>query len=212
MQLPKPLPGITMSELTPELRRIRASAKLDDFFSSVEPELKSYVESLPLRISKMNARSSIKLKVVLDTVDRLYDHAANFAACKKGCSHCCHVSVPIADFEARYIGENINTAPVSLQHSIRHDLSEFSDKTPCPFLKDNACSIYEFRPMTCRIHVNFDIDNYWCLYENWNNPDAIIPRPTIHVFSAAYQQLAGKLKPIMADIRDYFPDGKLASD
>ena len=28
-------------------------------------------------------RSSIKLKVVLDTLDRLHDHAANFAACKK---------------------------------------------------------------------------------------------------------------------------------
>jgi Fe-S-cluster containining protein len=197
-----------MSELTPEQRRIRASAKLDDFFSSVEPELKAHVVSLPQRISKMNARRDIKLQEVLNTADRIMAHAASFAACKKGCSHCCYVSVPITDFEARYLGEKINTAPVSIKHSIRRDLNEFSGKTPCLFLKNNACSIYEFRPMTCRIHVNFDIDNYWCLHENWNKPEAAIPKPTIHALSSAYHQLGDKLKPIVADIRDFFPNGK----
>jgi Fe-S-cluster containining protein len=103
------------------------------------------------------------------------DHAQKFAACRMGCGHCCYVSVPITDFEARYIGEKINTAPAPVKHSIRRNLTEVSGKTPCIFLKDNACSIYEFRPLTCRIHMNFDIDNYWCLHENWSHPDAAPP-------------------------------------
>jgi uncharacterized protein len=191
-----------------EQRREMAEAKLDQFFATVPAELKERVNSLPARIARMNARVSVKLQEVLRTTDALFDHAAGFAACAKGCGHCCHVSVPIADFEARYIADYIKTEPVALKRSIRHDLAEFSEKTPCPFLQDGACSIYPVRPLTCRLHVNFDVDNYWCLHENWKKPEAVIPRPTINALISAYHLLAGKAEPVVADIRDFFPNGK----
>jgi Fe-S-cluster containining protein len=197
-----------MSELTPEQRRKHGEANLDEFFRTVEPGLKAHVVSLPQRISKMNARRDIKLTEVLNTADRIMGHAEKFAACRMGCGHCCYASVPITDFEAKYIGEKINTAPAPIKQSIRRNLNEFSGKTPCHFLKDESCSIYEFRPLTCRIHMNFDIDNYWCLHENWNNPEATIPKPTIDALTTAYHQLGDKLKPVVADIRDFFPNGK----
>lgn len=197
-----------VAEYTPEQRRELASEKLDSFFGSVPPELKERVNSLPARISKMNARTAVKLQEVLRTTDELFAHADGFVACAKGCGHCCHVSVPIADFEARYIADNIGITSVVLTRSIRHALSEFSENTPCRFLQDGACSIYEVRPLTCRLHVNFDVDNYWCLHENWKKPEAIIPRPTIHALISAYQLLGGQAQPIVADIRDFFPNGK----
>lgn len=198
-----------MSELTPEQRRLHGDANLDDFFRTVDAKLKAHVVSLPQRISRMNARREIKLKEVLDTADQIMDHAQNFAACRKGCGHCCYVSVPITDFEAKWIGDRIDIQPAPLKQSIRRDVSEYSTQTPCLFLKDNSCSIYEFRPLTCRIHMNFDIDNYWCLHENWDHPEASIPRPTISALTEAYNQLGEKLKPIVADIRDFFPQGKM---
>ena len=199
-----------MSELTPEQRRLHGEANLDEFFRTVTPELKAHVVSLPQRISKMNARRDIKLKEVLNTADRIMDHAQKFAACRMGCGHCCYVSVSITDFEAKWIGERLNIKPAPIKQSIRRSLTKVSGKTPCVFLKDNSCSIYEFRPLTCRIHMNFDIDNYWCLHENVNRPEAAIPKPTITALTEAYHLLGENLKPIVADIRDFFPNGKTA--
>ncbi|OIQ82991.1 flagellin N-methylase [mine drainage metagenome] len=197
-----------VDESTLEQRRQLASDKLSVFFDRVPAALRERVSALPARISNMNARAVVKLQEVLRIADELFAHADGLIACAKGCGHCCHVSVPIADFEAQYIADNIGVRPVALQQSIRHGLDEFSERTPCPFLQQGACSIYAVRPLTCRLHVNFDLDNYWCLHENWKKPDAIIPRPTIHALVDAYRRLAGQAHPVVADIRDFFPDGK----
>lgn len=200
-----------MSERTPErtLEQTQAYAtkNLDDFFASVPPTLKEHVVSLPKRIATMNARTVIKLHEVLDTADKIFAHAGSFAACARGCGYCCHVSVPITEYEAQYISDNIHVPAVKLKHNIRHEHKEFSSNTPCPFLVNSECSIYEFRPLTCRMHMNFDVDNYWCRHENWNKPKAVVPRPTITPLIDAYHLLSGHNKHIVADIRDFFPNG-----
>lgn len=197
-----------MTDRTPEETRQYADAKLDEFFSSVTPALKAHVVSLPKRITQISARPVNKLKEVLNTADQIFDHAGKFAACARGCGHCCHVSVPITQFEARYMGENLGLKPVELKQSIKHELTEYGSHTPCPFLKQGECSIYEHRPLTCRMHMNFDRDNYWCLHENWQKPEAEIPRPTIQPLIDAYHMTISQVAPIMADIRDFFPNGK----
>ena len=193
---------------TPEETRQYADAKLDEFFESVTPALKAHVVSLPKCITQISARPVVKLKEVLNTADQILDHAGKFAACARGCGHCCHVSVPITQFEARYMGENLGIKPVELKQSIKHELAEYGSHTPCPFLQQGECSIYEHRPLTCRMHMNFDRDNYWCLHENWQKPDAEIPRPTIQPLIDAYHMTISQVAPIMGDIRDFFPNGK----
>ena len=197
-----------MTVRTPEETRQYADAKLDEFFESVTPALKAHVVSLPKRITQISARPVVKLKEVLNTADQIFDHAGKFAACARGCGHCCHVSVPITQFEARYMGENLGIKPVELKQSIKHELAEYGSHTPCPFLQQGECSIYEHRPLTCRMHMNFDRDNYWCLHENWQKPDAEIPRPTIQPLIDAYHMTISQVAPIMGDIRDFFPYGK----
>ena len=199
-----------MTLRTPEETRQYADAKLDEFFESVTPALKAHVVSLPKRITQISARPVVKLKEVLNTADQIFDHAGKFAACARGCGHCCHVSVPITQFEARYMGENLGIKPVELKQSIKHELAEYGSHTPCPFLQQGECSIYEHRPLTCRMHMNFDRDNYWCLHENWQKPDAEIPRPTIQPLIDAYHMIISQVAPIMGDIRDFFPNGKAA--
>jgi uncharacterized protein len=131
-----------MTARTPEQTRIYADAKLDEFFNSITPELKAHVVSLPKRITQISARPVIRLKEVLNTADQIFDHAGKFAACARGCGHCCHVSVPITQFEARYMGENLGITPVELKQSVKHELTEYGSHTPCPFLKNGECSIY----------------------------------------------------------------------
>jgi Fe-S-cluster containining protein len=197
-----------MSQRRPEQTRQYADVKLDEFFKSVPPELKKHVVTLPKRIKEISARPVIRLKEVLSTADQIFDHAGKFAACERGCGHCCHVSVPITQFEAIYMGENIGILPIKQKQTVKHELNEYGSHTPCPFLNQGECSIYEFRPLTCRMHMNFDMDNYWCLHENWNKPEAEIPRPTIQPIIDAYHTLISNVEPIMADIRDFFPHGK----
>jgi uncharacterized protein len=200
-----------MTTRTPEETKVFADKQLDAFFDSVTPELKNHVTSLPKRIKNISARPVIRLKEILNTADQIFDQAGKFAACARGCGHCCHVSVPITQFEARYMGENLGITPVELQQSVKHELTEFGSHTPCPFLKQGECSIYEHRPLTCRMHMNFDVDNYWCLHENWNKPEAEIPRPTIQPLIDAYHATISNVAPIMGDIRDFFPHGKGAA-
>ena len=197
-----------MTNRTPEETRQYADVKLDGFFASVTPELKAHVVSLPKRITQISARPVIRLKEVLNTADQIFDQAGKFAACARGCGHCCHVSVPITQFEANYMGENLGIKPVELKQSVKHELTEYGSHTPCPFLKQGECSIYEHRPLTCRMHMNFDVDNYWCLHENWQKPEAEIPRPTIQPLIDAYHTVISSVAPIMGDIRDFFPNGK----
>jgi uncharacterized protein len=197
-----------MADRTPAETRAYANVKMDEFFVSVPNELKAHVVSLPQRLSKMNARPVIKLVEVLNTADKIFDHAGKFAACARGCGHCCHVSVPISEFEARYMGDKLGIKPNEVKQSRRPDLREFGSHTPCPFLTNGECSIYEVRPLTCRMHMNFDRDNYWCLHENWQKPEAEIPRPTIQPLEEAYHQLMNQTKQqIVADIRDFFRHG-----
>ena len=193
---------------TPAQTQAHADKQLDAFFESVTPELKNHVTSLPKRVTQISARPVVRLKEVLDTADKIFDHAGKFAACARGCGHCCHVSVPTTQFEARYMGDNLGITPVALKQTIKHELTEYGSHTPCPFLKQGECSIYEFRPLTCRMHMNFDRDNYWCLHENWQKPEAEIPRPTIQPLIDAYHTVISDVAPIMGDIRDFFPDGK----
>ncbi|MDX1915963.1 MAG: YkgJ family cysteine cluster protein [Methylophilus sp.] len=200
-----------MANRTPEQTRQFANVKLDEFFNTVPPELKAHVVTLPKRVTQISARPVIRLKEVLNTADQIFDYAGKFAACARGCGHCCHVSVPITQLEARYMGENLGITPVEIKQSIKHELTAFGSHTPCPFLKNGECSIYAFRPLTCRMHMNFDQDNYWCLHENWQRPEAEIPRPTIQPLIDAYHVTISSVAPIMADIRDFFPNGKAES-
>jgi uncharacterized protein len=197
-----------MAERTPQETQAFANQQMDAFFEGVSPELKAQVVSLPKRVKQVSAVPVVRLQEMLKTADAIFDFAGNFAACARGCGHCCHVSVPITAMEAKWMGERLGVQPMEVKQSIRHNLGEFGSHTPCPFLANGECSIYEVRPLTCRMHMNFDRDNYWCLHENWQKPDAEIPRPTIQPLIDAYHQVTASER-VMADIRDFFPQGKL---
>ncbi|HTO16976.1 MAG TPA: YkgJ family cysteine cluster protein [Edaphocola sp.] len=70
------------------------------------------------------------------------------------CAHCCKTMTPI------YITEDINRISKHLGLTpekffdeyleVEEDTGSTINKTlPCPFLKDNKCSIYEVRPIDC---------------------------------------------------------------
>lgn len=94
---------------------------------------------------------------------------SKFAACKKGCSHCCNIAVTLSRTEALHIaseiGLSINESSESDVEKTRSEL-DISHReiygTPCVFLKEGSCSIYENRPLACRLQLNMDFDDLLC--------------------------------------------------
>jgi Fe-S-cluster containining protein len=85
-------------------------------------------------------------------------------ACRRGCSYCCHLRVEIRPHEAFVLAHHIRTkfspeqraralariedvlkriAPLSREQHVRAGIS-------CALLEEDACSVYEARPATCR--------------------------------------------------------------
>jgi uncharacterized protein len=116
----------------------------------------------------------IKLQAI---VSEFQENPLAHTACKKGCSNCCHQPVMLSQTEADAIGHKIHRTPARLK--VGHVMKghhEYGRETPCTFLADGACSIYEDRPFVCRNYVNSDKDSLLCSFENWDLAKANDPR------------------------------------
>ena len=103
-----------------------------------------------------------KIEAVWQAVDELAEVIKPYAACKRGCSHCCYQSVLISAPEAELIGKRIGVKPRRFEGVRERDDIESGYHNPCPFLKDDACSIYAHRPLPCRKQFNLDRDALLC--------------------------------------------------
>jgi uncharacterized protein len=79
-------------------------------------------------------------------------------ACHEGCSACCmNPTVPINEIELR--GISFYTTEImdeEIYDRVLRQLEEHESTSACPFLVDNRCSIYPFRPIACRIFHVYD--------------------------------------------------------
>ena len=102
-------------------------------------------------------------------IDRVYDEVVkkgvNFA-CAKGCSYCCSLKVEAYPQEAFRIARELSTRTDReaimtrlAAHVQRHrEVTGNRGREPCPFLAEGgACSIYEVRPLACRMCVSLDV-------------------------------------------------------
>ncbi|WP_075107898.1 YkgJ family cysteine cluster protein [Neptuniibacter marinus] len=90
-------------------------------------------------------------------MNELYEYASRYTPCKKGCSDCCHYAVTVSEVEIAFI-EKFTRVKRQKTFSSKADFHG----TPCPFLKNGSCSIYDVRPFVCRRHVTLTSTNTWC--------------------------------------------------
>lgn len=87
-------------------------------------------------------------------VHKLYQKVSSEINCRK-CANCCKEIQPVLDeedIESFSRGLGITVIQFKDQYLVKDDESEkFKfNKKPCPFLKDNLCSYYNYRPKACR--------------------------------------------------------------
>jgi Fe-S-cluster containining protein len=161
-----------MADRTPEETQAYAQRGMSEFYDAITPSEQEAVVSALRSVVSTNARTALKIQKIHTIADEAFRHAAGRVACAKGCSLCCYIQVQITKAEAKFIGDRIGIEPKDVSNLPPRSLESFSDKTPCTFLENNECTIYEDRPLECRRNFNFDRDNYWCRYENWDKPGA----------------------------------------
>lgn len=99
-----------------------------------------------------------KLELIYFLFDKVTDFISPYTVCEKGCSHCCHVKVPITSLEASYIQRK---ACISKDDGKSITIFNDRQKVPCTFLcTEGSCTIYKFRPFTCRTYHVIDDPKY----------------------------------------------------
>ncbi|WP_419782326.1 YkgJ family cysteine cluster protein [Malaciobacter marinus] len=156
---------------------------------SVDKEEKAYIDSL-----LNNEDNFTKLQKLYEYSDAIYSQYYEKSVCQKGCAHCCKIKVSISELEAEYI--KINTKFKSKQSN--NDLDDY-----CPLLNldTGLCSIYEFRPLSCRTFLTFDNPEYCKEKTTEHVVTTLNGNPKLHQM---YQGLFLTSNPILKDIRDYF--------
>ena len=89
----------------------------------------------------------------------------NRSTCKRGCSYCCHLNVGIGKGEAKILSKDLSHDQIQHLKKQRDVLTKLGkdnyedfphevdwETSACVFLKNNECSVYEDRPMACRMY------------------------------------------------------------
>lgn len=103
-------------------------------------------------------------------VDQVVTSAINQGvalACKVGCNYCCSARVEAIEPEVFRIAQEIAARPpeeinavierLQAYVAMPSDAAPWQRRTPCPFLIDDLCSIYEVRPGVCRKAHSLDV-------------------------------------------------------
>ncbi len=79
-------------------------------------------------------------------------------ACREGCGNCCRANTDIPVYPLELAGiywYAIERMQGPLRDRLKAQLQGHAGAPPCPFLIDDACSIYPLRPGVCRLFVVF---------------------------------------------------------
>ena len=140
-------------------------------------------------------------------VDRVYSHTSGLVACTRGCSYCCHIPVQLTRLEVAYIasriGSEVHEPLVSIGHAPAPKAPD--PARPCPFLRNQECSIYEHRPLSCSTHVNFEPTNEVCSFQHDGTENALLidRERSFPAVLKTLSSLGGEEGSRICEIRDY---------
>jgi Fe-S-cluster containining protein len=106
-------------------------------------------------------------------------------ACGKGCSHCCNIWVSATAPEVLYIAKRLSAQATDRVREANEFTKAFSHEqrpfhpNACPLLQNNECSIYQHRPLFCRLAASADAEV--CRRSYTNITDEGIPTPMMYL-------------------------------
>jgi Fe-S-cluster containining protein len=158
-------------------------------------------------IRNQNASGVVKRTKFIQLAEEVNEAIRPFSACKQGCSHCCYRGSVVFRHEAERLaqvtGRKMAEVAFRSEQQMQRDSAKYFN-TPCPFLLDDACSVYEHRPMSCRlVHALNESGDACALGEG--------KRPTLHTLELfplwnAYGSMAERINnETVGTLHEYFP-------
>jgi len=183
-----------------DIQKIEFNGKIYEL-PPVPTELATKAKHGLKKIQILNASPISKLNLIYQQIDEYNKFVKTFTVCSTGCSHCCKINVVISSIEAAYIANNLNISYDS-GNNITKDHS-----TSCTFLKDDTCSIYEYRPFNCRTFHTLD-DPEYC---KTTTEHIVYGSAEKGYGSDIYRMFKNELEQLnkhraYRDIRDFFPN------
>lgn len=124
------------------------------------PYVKAYLDLIEENSKTMT--SSQLMEWIYESIDKVSKDPKykENVTCKKGCSFCCHDRIFLTQFEADYFKHRMKgKITVNSETALRRqNLAEefytlsWTDKKCTLLGKDGTCSVYEDRPIVCRLH------------------------------------------------------------
>lgn len=172
-----------------------------------DPRIRATMQKV---LANRQQTDSAKTRALYDAVEPLTHDLAAQAVCRKGCSHCCHIAVAINPAEAELIARKTGRKAAKPRNRMLEGREQFANAIPlgygdpCPFLVDNQCSIYDVRPLACRMHFNLDTHADLCKLDS-NRP--VLLYGNLNIDAAGIYAAGGPDRVVIADIREFFPKG-----
>lgn len=163
------------------------------------------------RVMCENAGVAVKSRKLVKILDEAGSAIHPHTACTSGCSHCCHTNVMIFQVEAEEIasktGRHLKRLPLRTPEEIRRlNLVEKYVNTPCPFLAEGRCTVYEVRPYPCRQAHSLNSSPDQCDTYKYQPGESNVGRFNLQYLSSAMGHLMLTARVPMGDIREFFPD------
>jgi Fe-S-cluster containining protein len=184
----------------------------------VNVRAKANEQRLNTQLRQLDKAPAIKHKIywLRQMAETFADAVSTQAACADACDGCCHQPVSVTLEEAEVISREIG---VPLQMPAEWNTSPVMKYAgqPCSFLQDSRCTIYQHRPMVCRLIFNMDADALLCQMVPGARSQA--PYADHGIYKELYirahlgkiktdEQMQAALKSLrMADLREFFPHG-----
>ena len=103
-------------------------------------------------------------------IEEYFASQQKYIRCRKGCTDCCEIGeYPFSRLEAEYLMKGFQTLPPDIQKKIKENIitlkkEKFQNISKrfeycCPFLINKACTLYDFRGITCRVFGLAYLDN-----------------------------------------------------
>jgi len=185
------------------------------FDKDMTPEWRAEMHRKIDQLSREASSPRSKLPKLYALMEEVGDLRGPHMACSAGCGACCRtVAIEISDLEAQHIaaaiGRPAKTFPPGMQPKVIGTTGKVD--MPCPFLKNESCSIYPYRPFNCRSVAVLGKDELLCSVENTlltraGDPRAVpVPMTKMEAFNPLYLQLTKRPGTAYADIRQFFPE------
>ena len=86
-------------------------------------------------------------------IESYYASQSDYVCCQKGCSSCCEKGdYPLSDIELEYLMQGFINLDAETKIQVQENFKSIEKGGRCPFLINNLCSVYPYRPIICRTH------------------------------------------------------------